>query len=80
MSAGRIVVAGCQLKVVDGSDWTRPSWIARVPAGPALGVGELVRSRTGAEDGSRAVGSPAEVLERLPAVPQPGGLDVVRCR
>ncbi len=80
LAAGRIVVVACQLKVADGSDWTRPSWIARVPGTLAARVGAVVRLRAGAEDGGRHAAPLADVLDLLPGVPPAPGNGVVRCR
>lgn len=66
LAAGRVVVASCQLKVMDGSDWTRLSWVARVPGGQALAVGDVVRLRAGAEESGGRVAPLAQVLGPAP--------------
>lgn len=81
LAAGRVVVARCQLKVVDGSHWTRPSWIARLPQGQAARVGDLVQLRTGAEEAGRATAPLAQVLGPglRQGVARPQAPGVVRC-
>lgn len=77
--AGRVVVVACQLKMVDGGDWNRLRWLARVPAGPAPRVGDVVQLRVGAQEFSRDTEPIAEVLAPAPGVPRPPGTGVVRC-
>jgi hypothetical protein len=79
LAAGRVVQVSCRLKVVDGSDWTLVTWLARHPDGPALQVGDVVRLRAGADEGGGATGALAQVLGPAPGVRAPGGNAVVRC-
>jgi hypothetical protein len=79
LAAGRVAVVVCQLKVADGSDWNRPSWLARLPAGLTLRVGDVVRVRAGASEMGKAVEPATEVLAVVPGATAPGGLAVVRC-
>jgi hypothetical protein len=78
-AAGRAVVVACQLKMVDGGDWNRLRWLARVPAGPAPRVGDVVELRVGAQEFSRDTAPIAEVLGPAPGVARPAGNGVVRC-
>ena len=78
-AAGRVAVVRCQLKVVDGGDWHAPDWLARVPPGLNLKIGDVVRLRAGADEGSKDTGPEAQVLARLDGERGPGGNAVVRC-
>lgn len=78
-AAGRVAVLRCQLKVIDGGDWHQPEWLARVPEGLALRVGDVVRLRSGATEDSRDTGPEPQVIARLDGVRAPGGLAVVTC-
>jgi hypothetical protein len=80
IGAGRVVLVGCQLKVIDGADWNRPTWLARAPAGVAPRVGDIVRVRAGASEMGKDVEPLSEVLGPAPGVSAPQGLAVVRCR
>jgi hypothetical protein len=80
LAAGRVALVSCQLKVADGSDWTRPSWLTRTPDRPPLRVGDVVRIVAGAEEAGRAAGPLARVLEVVPGVAPPSDSGVVRCR
>lgn len=80
LAAGRIVQVSCQLKVIDGADWTRVNWLARLPAGLEARPGQVMRLRTGAEEGGRHSGPLAAVLGPAPERAAPGGTAVVRCR
>jgi hypothetical protein len=79
-AAGRVLELRCQLKVLDGSDWTLMTWLARAAEGPPPPVGAVLRLRAGAEEGGDAPGPPAQVLGPAPGVAAPGGQAVVRCR
>lgn len=79
LADGRVVLAGCQLKVVDGSDWNRPTWLARAQAGLSLRVGDVVRLRSGASEMDKTSEPLAEVLGPAPGVTAPSGVSVVRC-
>jgi hypothetical protein len=76
---GLVAIAACQLKVVDGADWYRPAWIARVPAGLELRPGQVVRLRTGAAESSTDTEPLAEVIGLDARNAPPGGNAVVRC-
>jgi hypothetical protein len=80
IAVGRVVVIACQLKVVDGGDWNRLRWLARVPSGATPGVGDVVQVRVGAREFSRDVGPIAEVLAPTSSAARPPGIGVVRCR
>lgn len=79
LAAGRVVTLACQLKVVDGSDWYKAGWIARMPEGLDLQVGDAVRVRAGAEDASKDVEPMTQVLA-LDATAAARRNAVVRCR
>jgi hypothetical protein len=80
IGAGRVALVGCQLKVIDGGDWNRPTWLARAPEGVALRVGDVVRVHAGASEMGKDVEPLSEVLGPAPGVVAPQGLAVVRCR
>lgn len=80
LAAGRIVRLSCQLKVIDGADWSRVTWLARLPAGLDARPGQVLRLRAGAEEAGRRVAPLAAVLGPAPDRDAPGGTAVVRCR
>lgn len=80
LAAGRVVLLSCQLKVMDGGDWYRPVWLARVPPGLELRVGQVVDLRAGATEDSKDVEPLAQVLGLAAHARAPGGNAVVRCR
>jgi hypothetical protein len=75
----RVVALACQLKVADRSDWNRPVWLARVPEGQRLQVGDVVRLRTGAAEHSKDVDPLAQVIGPAGGVAPSAGPGVVRC-
>lgn len=80
LAAGRIVQLSCQLKVMDGSDWTVVTWLARLPEGLQPRQGEVLRLQAGAEELGKDRGPLARVLGPAPGVAAPGGNAIVRCR
>lgn len=80
IAVGRVVVIACQLKTMDGGDWNRPRWLARVRTPATPGVGDVVQVRVGAREFSRDAAPVAEVLAPATSMTRALGGGVVRCR
>lgn len=80
LATGAVVQVSCQLKVLDGGDWYAPVWLGRAPAGLNLAPGDVVALRAGAEENSKDVEPPAQVLARAERGADRRQVDLVRCR